>query len=162
MPGPLARASDILARSAQGPCQGSGGGKQFPRGTLKSVAALMAQADLDEDAPATWRLLFAELLRMAQAVHDAHLARSEAEQAGRLAGEARKALEDARAHLGTLEALRAELPEVVEAAQGEAGEAEEETARRQRRQKGQGPLRPEQFVATTKRGVRKQSPEVAR
>ena len=81
----------------------------------------MAQADLDEDTPAAWRLLLAEMLRVAQAVHDAHLARSESEQAGRLADEARKALEKARARLGSLEALRAELPAVVEAAQGKAG-----------------------------------------
>ena len=55
---------------------------------------------------------------MAQAVHDAHVARSESEQAGRLADEARKALENARARLGSLGALRAELPAVVEPAQG--------------------------------------------
>ena len=94
------------------------------RGTIKSVAALMAQADLDEDTPAAWRLLFAEMLRVVQAVHDAHLARSESEQAGRLADEARKALDNVRARLGSLEALRAELPAVVEAAQREAGRGE--------------------------------------
>jgi hypothetical protein len=94
VPGPLAQASGLLARSAQGPRQSPGGGKRFPSGTLKSVAALMAQADFDEDSPTAWRLFFAELLRVTQAVHDAHLARSEAEQAGRLAGVARSALED--------------------------------------------------------------------
>ncbi len=157
VPGPLARASDILARSAQGPCQGSGGGKQFPRGTLKSVAALMAQADLDEDAPATWRLLFAELLRMTQAVHDAHLARSEAEQAARLVGEARSALEGARARLGSLEALRAELAEVVEAADEEVGTEKEDASRRTRRL-----FSPEQWVVTGRRPAPKRSPGVAR
>jgi hypothetical protein len=121
----------------------------------------MAQADLDEGTPAAWRLLFAELLRVAQAVHDAHLARSEAEQASRLAGEARLALEDARARLGSLEVLRAQLPEVVEAAQGEAGREKEEPARRGRRQRGQGPLWPGQLAATTRRAAPKQSPEVA-
>ena len=117
-PGPLARASGLLARSAQGPRQEPAKAGYVPRGTIKSVAALMAQADLDEDTPTAWRLLLAEVLRVAQAVHDAHLARSESEQAGRLADEARKALEKARARLGSLEALRAELPAVVEAAQG--------------------------------------------
>ena len=96
-PGPLARASGLLARSAQGPRQDAAKPGYVPRGTIKSVAALMAQADLDEDTPTAWRLLLAEVLRVAQAVHDAHLARSESEQAGRLAGEARKALEKARA-----------------------------------------------------------------
>ena len=94
VPGPLAHASGLLARSAQGPRQRPAKARCVPRGTIKSVAALMAQADLDEGTPAAWRLLFAELLRVAQAVHDAHLARSESEQAGRLADEARKALDD--------------------------------------------------------------------
>lgn len=121
----------------------------------------MAQADLDEGTSAAWRLLFAELLRVAQAVHDAHLARSEAEQAGRLAGEARKALEEARARLGSLEALRAELPEVAEAAQGEAGREKKDASRWRRRQRGQDPFSPEQLAATTRRAAPKQSPEVA-
>ena len=163
-PGPLAQASGLLARSAQGPRQGSDRGKQFPRGTLKSVVALMAQADLDEDAPTAWRLLFAELLRVAQAVHDAHLARSEAEQAGHLAGEARKALEEARARLGSLEALRDELPEVLEAAQQRraARADEEEASRRRRRQRREGGLTPGQLAATPRRPAPKQSPEVVR
>ena len=122
----------------------------------------MAQADLDEDPPAAWRLLFAELLRVAQAVHDAHLARSEAEQAGRLAGEARKALEDARARLGTLEALRAELPEVVEAVQEGAGREKEDASRRTRRQRSQGTFSPEQLSVTTRRPAPEQSSEVVR
>ena len=99
---------------------------------------------------------------MAQAVHDAHVARSEAEQAGRLAGEARKVLEEARARLGSLEALRDELAEVVEAAEGEAGQADEEAAERRRRQRGQVGLRPEQLVVTTRRAAAKQSSDVAR
>jgi hypothetical protein len=162
-PGPLAQASGLLARSAQGPRQGPERGRHFPRGTLESVAALMAQADLDEDTPAAWRFLFAELLRVAQAVHDAHLARSEAEQAGRLAGEARKALEEARTRLGSLEALRDELPEVFEAAQQRAARAnEEEASRRRRRQRREGGLTPGQLAATTRRPAPEQSPEVAR
>ena len=162
VPGPLAQATRLFARSAQGPRQSTGGGRQFPGGTVKSGAALMAQADLDEDAPAAWRLLFAELLRVAQAVHDAHLARSEAEQAGRLASAARSALEDARARLGSLEALWADFPEVVEAAQEEAGREKEDASRRTRRQRGQGPFSPEQLAATMRRPAPKPSPEVAR
>ena len=163
LPGPLARASGLLARSAQGPRQDAAKPGYVPRGTIKSVAALMAQADLDEDTPTAWRLLLAEVLRVAQAVHDAHLARSESEQAGRLAGEARKALEKARARLGSLEALRAELPAVVDAAHGEAGPAEEEAAKRRRHQAGKGGLRPEQFAGTTtRRDTPKRSSDVGR
>ena len=163
LPGPLAHASGLLARSAQGPRQRPAKARCVPRGTIKSVAALMAQADLDEDTPAAWRLLFAEMLRVAQAVHDAHLARSESQQAGRLADEARKALEKARARLGSLEALRAELLAVVEPGQGEAGRGEEEAAKRRRRQAGKGALRPEQFAGTTtRRAPPKRSSEVGR
>jgi hypothetical protein len=162
-PGPLARASALLARSAQGPRQQLARAGYVPRGTLKSVAALMAQADLDEDTPTAWRLLFAEVLRVTQAVHDAHLARLESEQAGRLADEARKALESARARLGSLRGLRAELAGAVEAAQGKAGEGQEEAAKRRRRQSARGALRPEQFVGTTPRPVPpKRSSEVGR
>ena len=148
-PGPLARASALLARSAQGPRQEPTKAGHITRGTMNSVATLMAQADL-EDTPAAWRLLLAQMLRLAQAVHDAHLARSESEQAGRLADEARKALDNVRARLGSLEVLRAELPAVVEAAQGKEGRGEEEAAKR-RRQAGKGALRPEQFAGTTPR-----------
>ena len=137
VPGPLAHASGLLARSAQGPRQRPAKVRCVPRGTIKSVAALMAQADLDEDTPAAWRLFFAEMLRVAQAVHDAHLARSESQQAGRLADEARKALDNVRARLGSLEALRAELLAVVEPAQEEVGRGQEQAARRQRRRAGQ-------------------------
>ena len=49
VPGPLAHASGLLARSAQGPRQRPTKVRCVPRGTIKSVAALMAQADLDED-----------------------------------------------------------------------------------------------------------------
>jgi len=78
VPGPLARASGLLARSAQGPRQRPAKARRVPHGTIKSVAALVAQADLDEATPAAWRLLLAEVLRVAQAVHDAHVARSDA------------------------------------------------------------------------------------
>ena len=108
-------------RSAQGPRQQPAKAGYVPRGTIKSVAALMAQADLDEDTPTAWRLLLAEVLRVAQAVHDAHVARSESEQAGRLADEARKALEKARARLGSLGGLRAELPHDGRGCPGEGG-----------------------------------------
>jgi hypothetical protein len=149
VPGPLAHASGLLARSAQGPRQRPAKARGVPRGTIKSVAALMAQADLDEETPAAWRLFFAEMLRVAQAVHDAHLARSESQQAGRLADEARKALDNVRTRLGSLEVLRSELLAVVEAAHEEVGRGEEEAAMRQRRRAGNGALRPEQFAGRT-------------
>ncbi len=149
VPGPLAHASGLLARSAQGPRNRPATARCVPRGTIRSVAALMAQADLDEDTPTAWRLFLSEMLRVAQAVHDAHLARSESQQAGRLADEARKALDNVRARLGSLETLRAELLAIVEPAQEDAGRREEEAARRQRRRAGKGALRPEQFARTT-------------
>ena len=95
-----------------------------------------------------------------QAVHDAHLARSEAEQAGRIAGQARKAMDEARARLGSLEALGEELHGVVEAAQEKP--YEQEAVWRRRRQKGQGGLRPEQFEAVKRRPAPKESREPAR
>ena len=162
IPGRLAHASGLLARSAQGPRQRPTKVRCVPRGTIKSVAALVAQADLDEDTPAAWRLLLAEMLRVAQAVHDAHLARSESQQAGRLADEARKALDNVRARLGSLETLRHELLAIVESAQGDARWGEE-GARRRRRQAGKGALRPEQFAGTsTRRAAPKRSSEVRR
>ena len=162
-PGPLARASGLLARSAQGPRQEPAKAGYVPRGTFRSVAALMAQADLDQDTPVAWRLLLAELLRVAQAVHAAHLARSESQQAGRLAGEARKALEEATRRLGGLEVFRADLSAVIEAAQRGVGPGEEEAAKRRRRQADKGALRPEQFAGTTTRPAPpKRSSEVQR
>ncbi len=162
IPGPLAHASGLLARSAQGPRQRPAKARGVPRCTLKSVAALMAQADLDEDTASAWRLLLAEMLRVAQAVHDAHLARSECQQAGRLADEARKALDNVRARLGSLEGLGAEVLAVVEPAQEEVLRGPE-AARRQRRRAGKVALRPEQFAGTTTgRAPPKRSSEVGR
>jgi hypothetical protein len=163
VPGQLARASGLLARSAQGPRQRPAKTRCLLRGTIRSVAAVMAQADLDADTPVAWRLLLAQVLRVAQAVHDAHVARSESEQAGRLADEARKALESARARLWSLEALRAELLAVVEPAQEEVGCRQEQAARRQRRREGKRAPGPEELARTTTgRGPPKRSSEVAR
>ncbi len=163
VPGPLAHASGLLARSAQGPRQRPTKVRCVPRGTIKSVAALMAQADLDGDTPAAWRLFLAEMLRVAQAVHDAHLARSESQQAGRLADEARKALDNVRAHLGSLETLGSELLATIEPAQEDAGRGQEQAVRRQHRRLGRGALRPEQFaVTTTGRAPPKRCSEVGR
>jgi Relaxase/Mobilisation nuclease domain len=163
VPGPLAHASGLLARSAQGLRQKPARARCVPRGTIKSVAALMAQADLDEGTPAGWRLLLTEMLRVAQAVHDAHLARSESQQAGRLADEARKALEMARARLGSLEAVRAELLAVVEPAQDEVGRGQEKAARSRARRAGKRALRPEEFArTTTRRAPPQRSSEVAK
>ena len=116
VPGPLAHASGLLARSAQGPRQRPAKARYVMRGTIKSVAALMAQADLDEDTPAAWRLLLAEMLRLAQAVHDAHLARSESRAGSPPGRRGPEALDNVRARLGPLGALRAELLAVVEPA----------------------------------------------
>jgi hypothetical protein len=98
----------------------------------------MAQADLDDDAPAAWGLLFTEVFRVAQAVHDAHLARSGPEQAGRLADEARKALEEEWIRRGRGGAPRAGT------GRGEGGEGPGPPF-------GKGGPRPEQFAGTTPR-----------
>ena len=133
------------------------------RGTMNSMATLMAQADLDEDTPAAWRLLLAEMLRLAQAVHDAHLARSESEQARRLADEARTALDNVRARLRPLGALWAELLAVVGPAEEDAGHGQVEAARRRPLLTGRGALRPEQFALTIAgRASPKRSCEVGR
>jgi hypothetical protein len=163
VPGPLARASGLLARSAQGPRQSPAKARCVMRGTIKSVAAVMAQADRDEDTPVACRLLLAEMLRVAQAVHGAHLARLESEQAARLANEARKALDIVRTRLGSLGALRAEFLSVVEPDQDEVRLGQEEAARRQRRREGKRALRPEEFTRTTRgRPPPKRSSEVGR
>ncbi len=167
-PGALARASDLLARSAQGPQKEPRTTGYLLRGTLRSVAVLMAQADLDEDTPTAWRLLFSELLRVAQAVHDAHMARLEADQAGRLAREARKALVEARNRFGSLKMLRDEIPELFSAGQEEVGEETPGSRSSfrgevlRRRLGGQVGLRPEQFVVGAGHAQPKQSPEVAK
>ena len=89
--------------------------------------------------------------------------RSESQQAGRLAGEARKALEEATRRLGSLEVLRADLSGVIEAAQRGAGPGEEKAAKRRRRQAGKSALRPEQNAGTTmRRAPPKRSSEVHR
>jgi hypothetical protein len=163
VPGPLAHASGLLTRSAQGPRPRPAKVRCAARGTIKSVAALMAQADLDEGTPVAWRLFLAEVLRVTQVVHDAHLARSESQQAGRLADETRTALEKARARLGSLEAVRAELLAVVELAQEEFGRGQGEAARHHRPRVGKGALRPEQFARTTTgRAPPRRSSEVGR
>jgi len=51
VPGPLAHASGLLARSAQRPRQRPAQARCLPRGTIKSVAALMAQADRRQSSP---------------------------------------------------------------------------------------------------------------
>ena len=150
-PGPLALASGLLARSAQGPRPEQARVGYAPRGTLKQVAVLMAQADLDEEAPIAWRLLFSQLLRVAQAVHDAHSGRLETEQAARLAGEARSALEEARGRSSSLATLQAELGGLAAPAP-EA--ADEQGGDRERRRRGQGGQRPEGYAALSTRRAR--------
>lgn len=148
-PGPLARASDLLARSAQGPAP-SPPAAALPSGTLRTVVAVMAQSQITDEVAMAWQLLLSELLRLAQALQQAHLARSEAQQAARLAGEARAALEEARARFGSVERVRALLPELVERAQAAAAEVEDDRDDDKRR-RGRGGLRPEDYAALAAR-----------
>ena len=107
----------------------------------------MAQTDLDRDTPAAWRLFFAEMLRVVQAVHGAHLARSESEQARRLANEARKALDKREGAPRVDRSAPGRAPRGGQVCPGkggtEGGRGCEAPARWQRR------LRPEQFARTT-------------
>ena len=85
----------------------------------------MAQANLDVDVVLAWRLVLAELLRLAQALHEAHLARSETEQAACLAGDARSVLEEARARLDSIETVRDEFSALAGAAEADVQEVDE-------------------------------------
>lgn len=103
-PGPLARAADVMARSAQGPTPAARPataeqGGLAGAGSLRTVAAVMAQAQITNQAALGWQLMLASLLRLAQTINAAHLARDQAQQAGRLADQARSALDATRAQL---------------------------------------------------------------
>lgn len=117
-PGPLARAAEVMARSAQGPIPAarpatSDQGAPAGGGSLRLVAAVMAQAQITNEAALGWRLMLAELLRLSQSIAAAHIARAEAQQAGRLADQARAALEEARAQLSAGARVAERVPALV-------------------------------------------------
>ncbi len=155
-PGPLAAAADSLARSAQGRHSGPDLTAARPvTGALRSVAAVMAQAQITDETAVAWGVVLSELLRLAQAIHQAHQARGEAVAAERLAGEARSKLEEARTSYGTAgraaqalaEALRAETEAVADAAEHE-GEGREG---RHRKPEATPTMRPADYAALAAR-----------
>lgn len=155
-PGPLAAAADVLARSAQGRHDQPPATAVRPvTGALRSVAAVMAQTQITDETAIAWGVVLSELLRLAQAIHQAHLARGEATQAGRLAGEARAALEAARiSHVASAEAvgLLAEAIEEEEEAVPDVPEHESDRGRRRHRPNEPAPgMRPVDYVALAAR-----------
>ena len=153
VPGPIARASDVLAKSAQG--RDTGGATApagVPSGTMRTVAAVMAQAQITDEVALAWQLMLTELLRLAQAIQQAHLARAETGQAGRLADEARSALDEARVQLGSSQRVAELVPALVEAVREEEERDEEGSARRKR----SSAVRPEEYAAMA---ARKRSPQ---
>lgn len=149
-PGPLARAADVLARSAQPTGRTAGPAvRQVGSGTMRTVTAVMAQAQITDEVALAWRLMLAELLRLAQAIAQAHVARGEAAQAARLAGDARTALEQARAHYGSSQRVAEMIPALVDALGGDRERDDDRPGPKKR--KTAGSLRPEDYAAITAR-----------
>lgn len=168
-PGPLAVAADVLARSAQGR-QG-----EQPRpdvrpltGALRNVAAVMAQAQITDETAVAWGVVLTELLRLTQAIHQAHLARDEVTSAVQLAGEARAALEAARTSYTTSAQAAAHLGAVIaEAAESAPEGPEHESAERRRRHRKEGEaspaMRPVDYAAlAARRAAAERAAEAAR
>jgi len=151
-PGPLAAVADTLARSAQGRHREARPAATSPvTGALRSVAAVMAQAQITDETAVAWGVVLSELLRLAQAIHQAHLARGDAAAAEALAGEARAKLEEARASYGSAgraaEALAEVLRDEAETATGVAGHDSEERERRHRKAEATPAMRPADYAA---------------
>jgi len=164
-PGPLAAAADTLARSAQGRhSEPPEAGARPLTGALRNVAAVMAQAQITDETAVAWGVVLSELLRLAQAIHQAHLARGEAVAAARLADEARSKLEEARASYRSAgraaealaEAIRAEAE--AEAAAGVAGHDSEGREGRHRKAEATPAMRPADYAALV---ARRAAPERA-
>src|ERR1019366_6634310 len=79
-PGPMARAADALARSAQ-----SRPGDPVPNrdavANFRGVAAIVAQSQMSSESPVAWAMLIDQLGRTLRAIGDAHVARGETETA---------------------------------------------------------------------------------
>jgi len=155
-PGPIAKASDVLARSAQGRDPALPARPPGPSGTLRTVSAVMAQAQITDEVALAWQLMLTEMLRLVQSIAQAHEARAEATQAGRLAGEARAALNQARAQLGSAQRVAELVPALVAAAEEAEQQAGEEDDLRFRRRKPAAAMRPVDYAALA---ARKQYPQ---
>ncbi len=96
-PGPLAR---LRLLRPLGPRPKAGAMAWSPRGTITAGGRPYGPKGIRRGHAGRLEASLGRDARVAQAVHDAHLARSESQQAGRLADEARMALGQARARLG--------------------------------------------------------------
>lgn len=153
-PGPLAAAADTLARSAQGrDSEAPPTGTRPVTGALRSVAAVMAQAQITDETAIAWGLVLTELLRLAQAIHQAHLARGEAVAAERLAGEARSKLEEARASYGSAGRAAAALAEALQAEAATDAAEHDSQGRERGHRKGESTpaMRPADYAALATR-----------
>lgn len=105
-PGPLARASDALARSAQS-------ARDMRRAPIRQVHVGGQQMQLaarssSRSAWQGWRAVMTQLDRTTRAIHDAHLARDEKVAAARLSVAVGAGLAEVRERLRSVEPSRAE------------------------------------------------------
>ncbi len=105
-PGPLADAARTLARTAQIRARDVAPRRTSPLRSIAGVASLMAMASTGGQGTAAEAMLFRQLMRTAQAIHDMHRAVEEARRAAQI-----------RDALGArLDAVRTRLPELAPAA----------------------------------------------
>jgi len=73
-PGPMARAADLLARSAQNP-RGDPVQNRDAVSNFRGIAAIVAQSQLNNSSPLAWAMLIDQLGRTLRAINNAHIAR---------------------------------------------------------------------------------------
>lgn len=98
-PGPLARASDTLARSAQ-PWRGSAAAPILKPGMAGRHLRLLTRAGSSR-AEVGWTAVMRQVDATVTAIHQAHEARGERVRAGYIAAQAREGLDGIRAELAT-------------------------------------------------------------
>jgi relaxase-like protein len=76
-PGPMARAADLLARSAQSPPGDPAPNREAMN--FRGIAAIVAQSQLNSNSPMAWSILIEQLGRTLRAIGDAGMARGEAQ-----------------------------------------------------------------------------------
>lgn len=126
-PGPLADAARTLARTAQVRARDAAPRRTNPLRSIAGVASLMAMASTGGQGTVAEAMLFRQLMRTAQAIHDMHRAVEEAQRAAQI-----------RDALGArLDTVRTRLPEL-------AGAPSTSTATEavQRATSGAAPVRP--------------------
>jgi hypothetical protein len=158
-PGPIARAADVMARSAQRP-QHDGRDRLpviRPSGVMRTVAAVMAQAEITDEAAVGWQLMLREMLALARALELAHRARGELQQAGRLTDQVRVELVDIHARIGAASHVGELYPHLVEELREAAERSDSDRGDdgggdgRRRRDKPTAGMRPSDFAAVAAR-----------